>query len=70
VGLHSGNPSYLRGRDRRMAVQGQPREKLVRPHLNKEARYGGVPIVPPAQEAEVEGSLSESSPWQKTGVPI
>jgi hypothetical protein len=35
--MHACNSSYYGGRDRRIMVQGQSEEKLVRSHLKKQA---------------------------------
>jgi hypothetical protein len=41
VVVHTCNPSYVRGRDGRISVWGQARQKLARPYFKKQAWYGG-----------------------------
>jgi hypothetical protein len=36
------NPSYVEGRERRIAIQDQPRKKLARLHLKTRTRHDGV----------------------------
>jgi hypothetical protein len=36
--VHTCNPSYSEGRDRRIAIGGQPSQKLVRPYLENKMR--------------------------------
>jgi hypothetical protein len=43
-----------------MEVRGQPRQKLVRPHLKNKLVMGGISVIPATGEVEVGGSQFEA----------
>jgi hypothetical protein len=62
--VHTCNPSYLGGRDRRIVVQGQTRQKLVRPLLSdklKAKRAGTMAVVVKCLPSNWEAMGSVSS---------
>jgi hypothetical protein len=64
---HTSKPSYSGG-DRRIMVQGQPRKKLVRPHLNKQTEHSGALLA--LWEAKRGGFTCKGRPRQKAEDPI
>jgi hypothetical protein len=63
---HSCSPTYFRGGNRRMAVQGQPREKVSDTLSQGTSQVWWVTLITPAtREAEMGGLRSKAGPRQK-----